>query len=67
MDAVIDLRGRGAGGTRARCATRCATIGGVPPLSRSGANASQLVRVAAPPPRHLDETRKEAAMGYGGN
>lgn len=52
MEAVIDLRGGGGDGTRARCATRCATIGEAETSTRSGANASQLVRVSVPPPRH---------------
>jgi hypothetical protein len=65
MHTVIDLRRRGTGGTRARCATRRAAIGRAPALSALGANASQLVRVAARPPKHVDETHKEAFMGSG--
>jgi hypothetical protein len=67
MDIVIDLRRRGTGGTRARCATRRAAIGRAPALSALGANASQLVRVAARPPKHFNDKRKEAVMGSGGN
>lgn len=66
MHTVIDLRRRGTGGTRARCATRRATIGRAPALSALGANASQLVRVAARPPKHLDNQRKETVMGSSG-